>query len=221
MDRFTFSMVRFKRAGTHYYLADDTSVTHLSIDHRITHGCPDASVPKIAGTDAGVEAVLASYRQLIVYFDDTRDYRTAESLYFSEMRLTEREFQKTWQEKNWAFGQLHAMGDILWWYRILSGYGTSYKRACISLFISLLIIFPLLFLGSGLVVKSPLGVSEKGEASIVFGNVLCDSTKTCLTNLSALLVDYSRAVTYTFSIATLQKEESVNPFGWAGIFLRA
>jgi hypothetical protein len=214
-------MVSFRERFGHLYLADDASVTHLGIDFLPSHGCPDATIPKIRRSDASPNAALTSYRQLISYFDGAKDYRTAESLHYSEMRLAEKQIYDI-QLKRWGRSAyvLHWF-SLLRWYRLLASYGTSYTRAGVWLLILLLLVFPTLFLSIGLVNKGQGAMLSDAGSTITFNAITCNQVAACLSSALSVFHDYLRATVYTISIATLQKEEAIIPIGWGGMLVRA
>jgi uncharacterized protein YjbI with pentapeptide repeats len=221
LDRFSFSMVRFRERLGHFYLADDASATHLEKDFIPSHGCPDISVPKIRRSDASPTAALTSYRQLISYFDSTKDYGTAESLHYSEMKLIEQQLSEARLEKFGKFAWIANWFSLLRWYRVLASYGTSYSRAGAWLVALVFLVFPTLFLSIGLANKGQAAMLSGAGTTLEFKTITCNQLSPCIDAVFSTFSDYLHATAYTVSIATLQKEEAIVPIGWAGMLVRA
>lgn len=218
--QFSFSLVTFAAKKARAYLADDPSRTHLPIEYKATQGSPDATVPKIFGTDVPEAQVLESYRQLIGYFDSARDFRTAESLHFSEMALAQ------YVSRNELSRRFGFFGGILSWlsfhnfYRLFAGYGTSVFRSGIWLAIFLLFVFPLFFLVVGFNVNSG-STTNRGSEYIGFSTLVCTSTNSCIAQLPSLANAYFTATTYTILLAGLQKDDMIYPANKWGLFGKA
>ncbi len=218
----SFSKVTFAEKDGHAYLADDYLITHIPVEYKPTVAFPDAEVPKIHSADIPPSLVLDSYRQLIAYFDSTRDFRTSESLHFSEMRLAH--YLDDVVRKN-KLGKLGSMLNFVSYqqiYKLLAGYGTSVNRAALILVTLLFVMFPLGFLSTGLNVSKnhlPLGgllIEHK-----TFALSPCYSINECTARIVENFSAYGYAATYTIILASFQKEDSIKPANVRGTFLKA
>jgi hypothetical protein len=218
----SFSKVTFAEKDGHAYLADDYLITHIPVEYKPTVAFPDADVPKIHSADIPPSLVLDSYRQLIAYFDSTRDFRTSESLHFSEMRLAHYLDDIVRKDKWGKLGSMLNFASYQQIYKLLAGYGTSVNRAALILVTLLFVLFPLGFLGTGLnISKNHLPLGRVLIEHKTFALAPCYSINECTARIAENLSAYGYGTTYTIILASFQKEDSIQPANMWGTFLKA
>jgi hypothetical protein len=217
LDRFSFSQIFFAGGRKRAYLAEDAFVSHLEIAKPYRNDLE--TTLEFDGSPVDLYAVLSSYRQLIINFDNTRDFVLAEDLHVREMQLTKRlrplgvVKKWRWLISSYSLISPHAL------YGYLASYGASYRRAFLWLFAFVIVVFPLLFMHFGL---DEHDRSRSGQAQPPlqgsFSTISCSSGQHCTTEAGAL---WGKAFTYTLIVSTFQKDDSVEPHGWKGKFVKA
>ncbi|MDX6404243.1 MAG: hypothetical protein QOH70_1698 [Blastocatellia bacterium] len=214
--RLTFRNVNLERArftNTDLDLATFSNVRWFSHRHRMapwtSRGASlwdEFRLPKQPSPD-DYESIAENYRQLVLNYEQKRDYETAESFHMGEMEMQRK--KKGAGISSAPLRQLRQWSNAYWVYRISSHYGTSYGQAVLVL-IFLLLFLALAFLYSG------FRTTENGTTRVVEYNVISDSDHR-LVSMKEWIRDYVAAISLCASILTFQKDRS-EPATWVARF---
>jgi uncharacterized protein YjbI with pentapeptide repeats len=158
------------------------------------------------------EKLSENYSQLVINYEQRRDFNSAENFHVGEMEMQRKKkgvgFTPFWWRKirEWA----NAYGV----YRISSNYGTSYIQAFV-IFVIMIILFSLFFLYSGFYTNVERG---PGETRAIEYNLLPDSNHH-LVSFGQWSNDFLSAVSLSLSIVTFQKERFYQPMEGISRFL--
>jgi len=146
------------------------------------------------------EKIAENYRQLVLSYERKRDFETAESFHIGEMEMRRK-------KKGWL--------NVYSLYRILSNYGTSYWQGFIVLVLMLLFFSEIFLLTGFKPSKETLGIEQR----LIEYNIWPDS-KNQLVSVRQWLTDYGKAILFTLSIVTFQRERFYQPVGvWSQFWL--
>lgn len=157
------------------------------------------------------DKIVGLYRQLVLNCEARRNYELAEDFYFNEMEMLRR-------RKASDMGRLgRRIGNVYWWYKVLSGYGSSYARAS-AILGGLLLAFSAMFLVSG-ISASAKTVGHSVAAAAPFHYVLFPGADARWPGAAVAARDWGKALTVTLSVVTLQKDPPLSPAGPVGSVL--
>jgi hypothetical protein len=146
------------------------------------------------------EAIAENYRQLVLNYEDKRDYETAESFHIGEMEM--RRKKKAAGIASYPLRKLREQVNSYAVYRVSNYYGTSYGLAVLTLLV-LLGLFSLAFLFAGFrTVDEPKRVIEY--------NLLPNASHRIVTP-SEWINDFLAATSLSASIVTFQKDRFYEP----------
>ena len=155
------------------------------------------------------DQLAANYRQLVLNYERTRDFDTAEDFHFGEMEM-----------RNIIAGRRLRYASLRWlWrhvgpyklYRVFSGYGASWARALCWLLVWSLLVFPSAFMVAGFQRVDPVG----GKSVRVIQYRLAPDPR----NIRQWLLDYGQAISLSLSAATFQRVRLYEPAGPWSYFL--
>jgi hypothetical protein len=144
------------------------------------------------------EALSENYRQLVLNYEQKRDFDAAEDFHVGELEMR--------RKKKGAPFEIRFLRKLREWfneyalYRLSSAYGTSYLQAA-TLLLVLIFLFSAAFLYSGF--RPVASDGDKGKAPIEY-NLFSDENHHQTTPRQWAL-DYSSAVSLTLSIITFSK----------------
>jgi hypothetical protein len=158
------------------------------------------------------EALAENYRQLVLNYEEKRDFETAEDFHVGEMEM--RRKKKGAPFKGLLLRTVREWLNEYGLYRISSAYGTSYLQAS-TLLLVFLLLFSIAFLYSGF---RPVSANGEAKPPIEY-NVFSDAQHQRPT-LKQWLQDYNSAVSLSLSIITFQKDRFYEPLeGWSRFWL--
>lgn len=168
-----------------------------------------SSRAEVEATTVARERVAATYRQLVLNYEASRNYEVAEQFHFGEMEMMRLGATLSTPA---VFGRLRPYLNTFWLYRALSIYGTSYRRATLVL-LGLLVLFTAIFMFNGL--QDP-----KTGAVVDYDLALPSAplSRQPLLPFDEFSADSGRAFVTVLSIATLQKDKPMQPAGIGGAF---
>jgi hypothetical protein len=143
---------------------------------------------------------------LVRNYEEKRDYDAAEDFHIGEMEIRRKAVEaearcRKWKKYFWRLNSYQV-------YRFLSNYGTSYWQA-------LVVLLGLILLSSWVLLFTGLRASD-GQAFIHYKFFSAASS------LSAALHwmrDYLRAIVFTLSVLTLQRQRAYEPLGsWSHLW---
>jgi hypothetical protein len=155
------------------------------------------------------DQLAGNYRQLVLNYERTRDFDTAEDFHVGEMEM-----------RNIVAGRRLRYAPLRWlWrhlgpyklYRVFSGYGASWSRAFCWLIVWSLLVFPSAFMIAGFQRVDPIG----GKSI----RVIQYSLTPHLGSIRTWLLDYGEAISFSLSAATFQRVRLYEPFGPWSYFL--
>jgi hypothetical protein len=170
--------------------------------------------PRQFKEEVDYERVAENYRQLVLIYEQKRDYVTAEQFHVGEMEI--RRKRKGAKTTNPWLRHLKEWCNAYNIYRISSNYGTSSKQALMILF-SLILLFSLMFLYTGI---QPSKEYVSSEAQMIEYDVLSDSNHKSV-SFRRWLSDYEAAVSLSLSIITFQKDRYYEPIEGTRLWLYA
>lgn len=159
-----------------------------------------------------LEKNLASYRALIIYFEQRREFGLAEMFHIGEMEMLR--WRSSTTEKSAARGWMMRNFSVLNFYRLISDYGSSYSRA-FKFMLGTWVAFAIAFMVLG------LGCSEGSLDCRPFKYDLLPASASALPNPGAWAEDFWRSLVYTVEVATLQKDMLFSPASVGGRLLKA
>jgi hypothetical protein len=142
--------------------------------------------------DQDIQPLIEQYRKWITLFEGTRDYRISEDFYFQEMDLQR-------QQKDTGF--FHRQFLLL--YKILSGFGTSYRQAALWLLV-FLVLASIAFMFNGL--EPAIG---QAEPAIKYNCAFDILNKNFLSN-------FGHAFAHVLALVTFQKDKIYVAIGSTG-----
>ncbi|MBI3715546.1 MAG: hypothetical protein HY255_06095 [Betaproteobacteria bacterium] len=151
---------------------------------------------------------LESYRQLLKYYEERRDFPMAEAFHYGEMEMMR--WTDAWHRSvpDWIGRNL----SLLNFYRLTSGYGTSVSQAACVLVLALLGA-TVLFLLAGLKCSQPDIANCSVIQYAIWPTTPVDPAK--------WFADLSSAFVYTLEAASLQKDAKFAPLNDWGRLVRA
>lgn len=167
--------------------------------------------------EAGIfyEALAENYRQLVLNYEQKRDFDTAEDFHVGEMEMRRKKkgapFEKSLSRKLREWVNEYGL------YRVSSAYGTSYLQAAMLL-LALILLFSMAFLYSGF---RPVTSNGEQARPVIEYNLFSD-LRHHQTGTKQWLRDYSSAISLSLSIITFQKDRFYEPLeGWSRLWLYA
>lgn len=159
--------------------------------------------PRQFREEVDYERVAENYRQLVLSYEQKRDYDTAEHFHVGEMEM--RRKKKGEKIKPSWIRRIREQINAYNLYRISSNYGTSYWQGFIVLLIMILLI-SLFFLFSGF---------QASKDSTNNQQVINYKFQPDYEHVGQWLSDYGKALTLSTSIITFQKDRFYEPLdGW-------
>ncbi len=161
---------------------------------RGNYGLWDELQPISKYADYDYEKIAENYSQLVLNYENKRDYDAAEHFHIGEMEIRRKKKKFSWLN-----------GYAI--YAVSSRYGTSYIQAFVVLF-SIMAVFSTIFLVSG------FKLSETSNDTVRIINY--DACRTCYLSFSTLyqfILDYIDALAYSASLITLQRMRYYEPVG--------
>lgn len=156
-----------------------------------------------------IQHTRENYSQLVKYYEERRDFELAEKFYIGEMHMLRWKLS-TSKNRMLALFQRNISAIGLYW--LLSVYGSSYRRALLSL-LCMTLGFAVLFMVTGLDCTN----GAIGCGQISYPNVGGDN----FANFRKVGSDLSSAIAYVLDVATLQKELAYRPKGLLSNFVRS
>ncbi|MEO1080918.1 MAG: pentapeptide repeat-containing protein [Pseudomonadota bacterium] len=150
-----------------------------------------------------IEKLASSYAQLVRNYEQRRDVDTAEAFHICEMEMRRRKIAIGIQNPKLRAVREHC--NVFGLYKLSSIYGSSYARAAFVL-ISLVLLFAMLFLWSGIAPTAAVQSAGSSPApdGLIRYQLLPDATHP-LPAPKDWLMDYGRALIFTLSITTFQR----------------
>jgi uncharacterized protein YjbI with pentapeptide repeats len=152
------------------------------------------------------EKIAENYRQLVLNYERKRDYGTAEDFHIGEMEMLRKrkgaKIKSRWWRKMREWANTHAL------YKMLSNYGTSYWQAFMVLLL-MLFIFSGIFLCTGF----QLSKGSTGSTAGVIEYNLWPDSEHHVVPFSQWISDYCKAILFSLSIITFQRERFYEPAG--------
>jgi len=156
-----------------------------------------------AGREYG--KIAENYSQLVINYERKRDFETAEDFHVGEMEM--RRKRKGLRAKRGWKRVIREWLNSYSVYRILNNYGTSYWQGVLVL-VGMILIFSLAFLFSGF---EPTKEYLEDSYRVINYDLTLDSSR--WTPLTQSLSDYWKAILFTLSIMTFQRERFFEPVG--------
>lgn len=152
-----------------------------------------------------IQSTHAHYSQLIKYYEDRRNFGLAEKFYVGEMDMVRWRLSTS---KNKTYAWIQRNVSVIGLYRLLSVYGSNYRRAFLSLVFTTFG-FAVIFFFTGLdCTKDAIGCKPIGYSQNLGGNFFAQ--------IQSIGSDLLKAAIYILDVATLQKDityRPANPFG--------
>jgi len=157
-----------------------------------------------------------NYHQLVLNYEKKREFNTALEFHIGEMEVRRKSMGKS-KNEFWNWVQRNVI-NLYAWYKYLSYYGTSYKRA-LGWLAAMFLIFSGIFIFSGF---QPASLSNANISGVVNYDLFSPNPA----SLKKIWSDCVSALEFSFSILTLQRNpyfEAVGHWskfwvGCAGIF---
>ncbi|HZM87946.1 MAG TPA: pentapeptide repeat-containing protein [Blastocatellia bacterium] len=161
----------------------------------------------------GYEKIAENYHQLVLNYESRRDYNTAEDFHIGEME-TQRKKKGAGLKPGWRRRVKERINPYgIYW--LFSNYGSSYWQAFIVL-LAMLLTFSLIFLYSGF---QPSKESAGSPAMMIEYNLVPDAQHHPV-GFGQWIDDYARAILFSLSIITFQRERFYEPVGdWSRFWL--
>lgn len=212
-----FNQVNLSRA--HFIDTDLEKITFRSIDWRGKDSKRTSRVvlwDEVSPLEDGqaerdYEKIAENYRQLVLNYENKRDYDLAEEFHIGEMEMRRKKLGLNVKSTQWR--KLRETFNAYGVYWLLSRYGTSYWQAFVVL-VFFLLCFSTIFLYTGL-------QSNRENAGMVSRvieyNCLSDDTHHAV-SIRQWVSDYKEAILFTLSIVTFQRQRLYEPIGWESQF---
>jgi uncharacterized protein YjbI with pentapeptide repeats len=158
------------------------------------------------------EKIAENYRQLVINYENKRDFEMAEAFHVGEMEMRRKKRGQGIKLK--ILRKTREWVNVYSMYRLLSHYGTSYRRG-VAVLAVLHFLFAGIFLYTGFqptqkFLQEPVEVIEYNLLPIE-GYVPVSLAQWCS--------DYSESLLYTLSILTFQKDRFYEPLkGWSQLW---
>jgi uncharacterized protein YjbI with pentapeptide repeats len=159
------------------------------------------------GEERRYEKIAENYRQLVINYEQKRNYETAEDFHIGEMEMRRKKKGSGVHNRPWRL--VREWFNLFGFYKISSNYGSSYRQAFLVLSI-LFALFSTLFLFGGF---QPSKDNVNVQPNIIEYNLLPDNSHHW-NGPVRLLKDYGKAAMFTLSIITFQKDRFYEPVGW-------
>lgn len=166
----------------------------------------DTLAAATASSGHASEKTEENYRQLVINYEAKRNYAMAEGFHLREMELMWARTSAGMQKK---IGRAGKFLNAYFLYKILSLYGTSYKRALLALAM-IILGFSSAFMMTGI---------KPRDSSSPINYQIDIFAKPSLDAAGQLSEDFVKSLAMTLSIATLQKDRQADPEGDGGAIL--
>lgn len=166
----------------------------------------------LVGGHRDFEKIAENYRQLVINYENKRDFEMAEAFHVGEMEMRRKKRGQRIKSRIWR--KTREWVNAYSMYRLLSHYGTSYRRG-VAVLAVLHSLFAGIFLYTGF---QPTQKFLQEPVAVIEYNLL--PTESYVTASSAQWCsDYSESLLYTLSILTFQKDRFYEPLkGWSQLW---
>lgn len=160
-----------------------------------------------------LEKMAENYHQLVSNYESRRDYNTAEDFHIGEME-TQRKKRGAGLSHGWRRRIREWLNPYgLYW--LMSNYGSSYLQAFLVL-VGMLLAISIIFFYSGF---QPSKESAGGSNALIEYNFSPDAQHE-IVGFGQWVRDYARAILFSLSIITFQRERFYEPVGdWSRFWL--
>jgi hypothetical protein len=166
----------------------------------------------LVGGHRDFEKIAENYRQLVINYESKRDFGMAEAFHVGEMEMLRKKRGQGTKSRIWC--KTREWVNAYSMYRLLSQYGTSYRRG-VAILAVLHFLFAGIFLYTGF---QPTQKFLQEPVEVIEYNLL--PTEGYVTvSLAQWCSDYSESLLYTLSILTFQKDRFYEPIkGWSQLW---